>query len=964
MPDSYPQPPRYRFGPFELTPTEGTLTRNGTRVKLQDLPYRLLVMLVERPGQVVTRDEVRQGLWPQNTFVEFDNSLGVAIRKIRDSLGDDAEAPRYIETVPRRGYRFRAPVTVHGNNEAAETEKTIKSQSSPLAAVTPAGAITGQRSTVRWAVFALLALLLIGAGVYAVRWSPRRANAKPVEIVAISPHVRRSVAVLGFRNLRGRPQDNWLSAAFSEMLNTELAAGGELRLVSGEDVARAKSELPLTDEDTLALSTLKRLHVDPGADVVVLGSYTPLPGSEPSRLRLDIRVQETVGGETLGEESAIGSEEDLLDLVTRASSGVRKHLGLSAGAPQATMTARASLPSNQEAVRFYTEGRARAWAFDFAGARTSLLKAVAADPAYPLAHQALSQAWEHLGYDAKAKAEAQLALDRGEHLPQEERLLVQGHYWETTSNFPKAVEAYQALFNLFPDNLEYGLRLASAQRRVKSSDCLQTLDALRRLPAPEGEDPRIDLVEASAWIDHDMAKAHAAAERAIEKGSAQGSHLLVARGYGILCQQGDTSGTSAAEALAACESARQSFAAAGDRNNEARTLNDLAGHYFHRGDLVRAEAMWRAAEPVFRGVGDAEGKAAVANNLGDVFLLEGKLNQADKFLRQAIPDYQAMEDKGGIAGVLSDLGNISRQRGNLEAAVTTYQQARATAAEIDDKSVVAYALNGLGDTLADRGDLAAARKSYEEALALRNQAGEKQTAAETEVALAQLSIEESRAIEAEAVARKCRDQFHQELQTDDELTASVVLIQALLAQGKRADAQKELEASQPLAANTQNVLLRLQFALASARVAMASGNSGPVRRSLQQVIQEARRHEFLGVDLEARLTLAQLSMLTKSGAAAREQFVSLEKEARAKGYGLIARKAAASLVNALRLFPAVVPREADVVVADGSASYVWEMLQNCHRCDSQEVQSTCFFFNGVRELSHDTDQPAPAARAA
>src|SRR5271157_2405681 len=101
---------RYRFGPFELDPGSGVLSRNGNRVKLQDLPCRLLVMLVERPGSIVSREEVRQRLWPQNTFLEFDNSLGVAVRKVRDALGDDAETPRYVETVPRRGYRFLVPV--------------------------------------------------------------------------------------------------------------------------------------------------------------------------------------------------------------------------------------------------------------------------------------------------------------------------------------------------------------------------------------------------------------------------------------------------------------------------------------------------------------------------------------------------------------------------------------------------------------------------------------------------------------------------------------------------------------------------------------------------------------------------------------------------------------------------------------------------------------------------------------
>ncbi len=91
---------------------------------------------------------------------------------------------------------------------------------------------------------------------------------------------RRAVAVLGFRNLAGRPDDNWLSTAFTEMLSTELAAGGSLRLVPGEDVARAKRELPLADEDTLAKATLERLRTNPGADVVVLGAIHLVAGQE------------------------------------------------------------------------------------------------------------------------------------------------------------------------------------------------------------------------------------------------------------------------------------------------------------------------------------------------------------------------------------------------------------------------------------------------------------------------------------------------------------------------------------------------------------------------------------------------------------------------------------------------------------------------------------------------------------
>ena len=650
----------------------------------------------------------------------------------------------------------------------------------------------------------------------------------------------------------------------------------------------------MTDEDTLAKSTLQRLRIDPGADVVVLGSYTLLPGSGTNRIRLDIRLQDTAAGETISETSVSGSEEDLFDLASRASATVRERLGLSSRSSEAPLAVRASLPSNEKAVRLYAQGRARAWAFDFAGARDLLLKAVAADPSYPLAHAALSNAWDHLGYSAKAKAEAQNALELGGHLPQEERLLIEGQYWAALADFPKAIKAYRALFNLFPDNLEYGLQLASAQRKIKSADCLRTLDLLRHLPAPAGQDPRIDLAEASAWIGQDLSKAHDAAERAIAKGNAQGSHLLVGRAYGVLCQQGSTSGMSATESMAACENAQQTYAAAGDRNNEARTLNDFAGVYFQQGDLARAEAMWREAAPEFRQVGDAEGIAAASNNLGDVFLLQGRLSEAKKFLEQAIPEYRAIEDKSGVAGVLTDLGSLSRQRGNLVAAINLYEEGKATAMEIDDKNVAASALTGLGDAFADRGDLVAARKSYEESLGLRNQTGEKQAAAETEIALASLSIEEGRAADAEAVARKCSDQFHREQQTDDELLARVVLIEALLAQGTQANAQKEMEGVQSLASKSENSLFRLRFALASARVALMSDHPKSAQSALDQVVQVAREHGFVGIALDAQLALAQLATRIEPKASAHQKLVIVEKDARAKGFGLIARKAGAA----------------------------------------------------------------------
>src|SRR5579864_2499067 len=101
----------HRFGVFEINLRAGELRRNGVKIKLQEQPFQVLVLLLERPGEVVTREEVRNRLWPADTFVDFDHSLNAAVRRLRDALGDSAENPTFVETVARRGYRFLAPVS-------------------------------------------------------------------------------------------------------------------------------------------------------------------------------------------------------------------------------------------------------------------------------------------------------------------------------------------------------------------------------------------------------------------------------------------------------------------------------------------------------------------------------------------------------------------------------------------------------------------------------------------------------------------------------------------------------------------------------------------------------------------------------------------------------------------------------------------------------------------------------------
>lgn len=542
----------YHFGLYTLERVSGTLTRNGIRVHLQDQPLRLLLLLLESRGSIVGREEIQQRLWPGNTFVDFDKSLGVVVLKVREALRDSASNPRFVETVPRRGYRFIAPVSI----TEVERSKTpfaiaLPTQAAALA-VQPASTElvdsplvaephplkTSRSFGRRPFTYAVAAVVCITISIAALMISLHRSSAmagsqhvldNSSSVLRSTPRMRRSIAVLGFRNLTTRSDQNWLSVAFTEMLNTELAASPDLRLISGEDVAQVKRDLGLPEEDTLSHTTLLRLRKNLGADVIVLGSYALLPENGKNRLRLDIRMQDTGAGETMAQEAFTGDQDELFDLAGRAGERLRE--GLLPAEDLAPGSARpAPLAANQLALQFYSEGRARLLSFDFVGARDLLKRAIYADPHYAIAHSALASTLSHLGDDALARDEAKLAVDQSQHLPDEFALAIRGQYEEILHDWAAAGKTYAALVGLFPDNLDYGLRLATAQLHVNSDDALRTLASLRRLPAPIGTDPRIDLMNATVLIGRDLRGARLAAQQAIAKATAQGSTLMIARG--------------------------------------------------------------------------------------------------------------------------------------------------------------------------------------------------------------------------------------------------------------------------------------------------------------------------------------------------------------------------------------------------------------------------------------------------
>jgi DNA-binding winged helix-turn-helix (wHTH) protein/TolB-like protein len=200
----------FRFGLFEADVALGTLTRKGVRVKIQDQPFRVLVTLLERPGEIVTREELRQKLWKEGTYVDFDGGLNVTLKKLRAALDDESDNPRFIETVPRRGYRFIAPVT--GNRSASELERVeppqIPHRQAPRSV--PAIAIIFGRIWL-WASIVVLAILVF------LGWRFRRKE--PVSVAAS----QKVIAVLPFSNEGAGADFDYLRYAIANDLVTDLA---------------------------------------------------------------------------------------------------------------------------------------------------------------------------------------------------------------------------------------------------------------------------------------------------------------------------------------------------------------------------------------------------------------------------------------------------------------------------------------------------------------------------------------------------------------------------------------------------------------------------------------------------------------------------------------------------------------------------------------------------------------------
>jgi TolB-like protein/DNA-binding winged helix-turn-helix (wHTH) protein/Flp pilus assembly protein TadD len=334
----------FRFGAFELDVAEKELRKHGIRVKLQGQPFLVLNRLLENPNRLVSREELHRELWTEDTFVDFEHSLNEAVNKVRGALGDSASKPRFVETVPRHGYRFIAPVERAGDT---------------------ATAVPSPRPPARKGLAAAAALVLAaGAGFLVFRSTTREMDI-------------RSLAVLPLENLSGDPSQEYFSDGMTDELTSQLATIDELRVISRTSARRYKT----TDQ------SVREIGAELGVDALVEGSVRLADG----RVRITVQLVEAATDESLWTETYDGDDADILDIQNRVARSIAREL-------RAELDAR-TRDIAPEAFHAYLRGRHH-WnqrtEKDFLKAIEYFTEATSLAPAYPEAYAGLADTYSLL----------------------------------------------------------------------------------------------------------------------------------------------------------------------------------------------------------------------------------------------------------------------------------------------------------------------------------------------------------------------------------------------------------------------------------------------------------------------------------------------------------------------------------------------------------------------------------------
>jgi len=373
-----------RFGTYEVSLQSGEVRKAGLRIRVQQQPMRLLEILLEHPGEVVTREELRSRVWPSESFGDFDQALNIAIGKLRSALGDSAESPRFIETLPKRGYRFIADVSVVDADARPKKQEPVPGD---LPATDPGHKIQGTGLSVvpqrrlrptRWVIGALALVIIISISLAILSvWLFRSPAPAPTGI--------RSIAVLPLENLSGDASQNYFADGMTDELITDLAQISALRVISRTSVMvykGARKPLP---------QIARELNVDAVVEGTVLRSG--------DQVRITAQLIEASTDKHLWSQSYEGDLRDTLTLQKKVASAIADQIRINL-TPREQAALKNVKVVNPESYESYLKGRYfwnKRTADGLKVALAYFKQAIEEDPKYAQAYSGLADTYALLG---------------------------------------------------------------------------------------------------------------------------------------------------------------------------------------------------------------------------------------------------------------------------------------------------------------------------------------------------------------------------------------------------------------------------------------------------------------------------------------------------------------------------------------------------------------------------------------
>jgi TolB-like protein/DNA-binding winged helix-turn-helix (wHTH) protein/Tfp pilus assembly protein PilF len=463
----------FRFGPFEAKPRAQELSKNGTPLRLRGQPFAILELLLNRAGEVVTREEIRQKLWPADTFVDFEHGLNTSIKKLRQALCDSATEPRYIETIPRLGYRFIAPVeaTVEPKAKKPTGVETVAEEDSKH----PVSQVGGGRPRLHLflapavLVLATAALVFNMAGARTRLFALFRSTKNASVAVASAPKPLPSIAVLPLQNLSNNSAEDYFADGMTDELTTDLAQFGSLRVISRTSAMHYKG----------ASKTAPEIGRELGVDTLIEGTVQRVG----DRVRIRVQLIDSASDRHLWARSYDHDLKDVLALQSSAARDIAEEVEGKVVPPPANAPLNLH-PVKPEAYEAYLKGRYFWNKRTEDGLKKSIEyfeQAISQDPKFAAAYAGLADSYSILGSDvlparvasAKAHVAATKALELDPAIAEghAELGLVEFYYdWDWTRSeqeFRRAIELnpnyatahqwygyYLAAMGRFPEALE------------------------------------------------------------------------------------------------------------------------------------------------------------------------------------------------------------------------------------------------------------------------------------------------------------------------------------------------------------------------------------------------------------------------------------------------------------------------------------------------------------------------------